>query len=166
MLTWEDTTVDTAAVTAAGQRRSRRAALAVLVLVVGSFVLISMQMAQSNDTPGLWQPTAAQTSLAQRVALTEANSMNPDAIASASTDQWPANVTSVNFAGSPDDRDVLVIQMRGTFQFIARSVPPGVDPVMTRRVITLIVDAATGDVVDFSAADSAPKLADSVPLRL
>jgi hypothetical protein len=166
MLTWEDTTVDTAAVMAAGRHRSRRAALAVLVLVGGPFVLVSMQMAQSRDAPGRWQPTAAQTSLAQRVALTEANSMNPDAIASASTDHWPANVTSVNFADGPGDRDVLVIQMRGTFQFIASSVPPGVDPVMTRRVITLVVDAATGDVVDFSASDSAPKLADSVPLRL
>jgi hypothetical protein len=143
-------------------------------LVTGMFLLFSMY-ATGRVTPGnQWRPTAAQTALAQRVALVEANSLNPDSNAIATTDRWPANVASVDFVEStresaiawtgasvaPDDRDVLVIQMTGRFQLDG-----GADPVTTRAVVTLVVDASTGEVIDFAGADRAPKPPGAVPLR-
>ncbi len=152
-------------------------AIATFAIVAASAVLLT-----HHNSSG-WQASAAQTSLARKIAMQEATSLNPGGTASAdaiaANAGWPTNVKSVRFAagthqsaialtgasGAPDDRDVLVIQMTGTFQIEAISVPQGVSPLFTRHELILIVDATSGEVLDFSAGESAAPLANSDVLK-
>jgi hypothetical protein len=151
-------------------------AAAVAIAVVVPAVLLTQH--QSHATNASARPSAAESALARQVAIQEATKLNPDKSAVA-TDDWPANVTSVSFAlsthdaaitltgasGAPDNRAVLIIRLTGTFQVYAVSVPQGVSPEFTRHVLTLIVDAKTGAVLDYDAGESAPALPNANVLK-
>lgn len=92
---------------------------------------------------------------------------------SSRTSSWPSNVTSVEYIGShrqdasryvdgstvPDNRQVIVLRMTGRFSVLV-SAPPGAPPYETGTVLTAVVDANTGEVLDFGLADSAKPLPD------
>ena len=157
--------------------KSLLAALAIVVVVIGGYLVTAHVRSSSSG----WHPSTAQMTLARQVAISEATSMNPaDNSSDASpASQWPANVKTAIFAastrqsavtltdasGAPDNRSVLVIQMTGTFRTTMMSVPQGVSPVITRSVVTLIIDATTGMVLDASLGDTAGKLDNAASLK-
>lgn len=86
----------------------------------------------------------------------------------ASASFWPSNVTSISYIGTdrqtasqfvdgspvPDNRAVIVLRMTGQFS-VAISSPEGASSYATGTVLTAVLDAATGQVLDFGLVDSA-----------
>jgi hypothetical protein len=84
---------------------------------------------------------------------------------------WPSNVAAVEYIGSyrqaasqfvdgstvPDNRPVLVLRMTGQFS-VASSAPQGAVAYATGTVLTAVLDAKTGEVLDFGLTDSAKPL--------
>jgi hypothetical protein len=91
--------------------------------------------------------------------------------AAATASSWPANVTSVEYIGTdrqtaeqfldgttiPDDRAVVVMRMTGNFSAMI-SAPEGASPYVTGTILTAVLDASTGQVLDFGLGDSATAL--------
>jgi hypothetical protein len=89
---------------------------------------------------------------------------------------WPANITSISYIGSyrqtaeqfedgspvPDNPPVIVLRMTGRFSVEIPS-PNGARPYATGTVLTAVLDANTGQVLDFGLDNSAkPALPDPV----
>jgi hypothetical protein len=89
---------------------------------------------------------------------------------------WPSNVSSISYIGSyrqtaqrfeddspvPDNVPVIVLRMTGRFS-VAIPSPRGAQPYATGTVLTAVLDARTGQVLDFGLDDSAkPALPDPV----
>lgn len=88
---------------------------------------------------------------------------------------WPSNVTSISYIGThrrtasqfvdgskvPDNRAVIVLRMTGQFS-VAISSPAGAKTYATGTVLTAVLDAATGQVLDFGLVNSARPIPDRV----
>jgi hypothetical protein len=88
---------------------------------------------------------------------------------------WPTTVSSVSFVGSyrqaaqrflggdkvSDNRAVLVLRMIGRFSVLI-SAPKGATPYATGTVLTAVLDARTGQVLDFGLANSANPLSNGI----
>jgi hypothetical protein len=153
-------------------------AFVLTVIAVGGYVVA----AGGHGSRG-WQPTAAQLSLAQQVAIGAAISMNPDGTVAAGpvdlSAGWPAYVQTAVFAASrrqdgirytddattDDNRDVLIIEMTGNFRAALPSVPRGVDPIVFTHGVTLVIDASTGTLLDESFEVSDRPLTNSASLK-
>ena len=138
-------------------------ALALALIALGGYAV-----AASGHGSSGWQPTAAQTSLAQQVAIDEAISMDPNGSIAigppGASAGWPTYVRTAIFAATTrkvgitftdaattdDDRDVFVIEMTGDFKVVLPSVPRGVDPIVRTHGVTLVIDAQDGLVLDAS----------------
>lgn len=152
-------------------RTSSRLATAVTAVAAAALVATAVSPATHATT---WAPTAQEEAVALHTAHLEADSTLPGAGGkvshapqSAAPNDWPANVSAVLMIGSsrsnasqfvgdytsPDDRKVTVIRMVGTFE-VATTGPPGSSHVATGRFMTVVVDATSGDVLDFSVTDS------------
>jgi hypothetical protein len=84
---------------------------------------------------------------------------------------WPSNVTSVEYVAShrqpaegfvdgtsiADNRSVVVLRMTGRFS-VAIIAPKGARPYATGTVMTVIIDASTGQVLDFGLDNTARAL--------
>lgn len=84
---------------------------------------------------------------------------------------WPSNVGTISYIGSrrrtasqfvddsrvPDNRQVIVLRMTGHFSVLI-SAPPGAKPYVTGTVLTAVLDAATGQVLDFGLTNAAKPL--------
>jgi hypothetical protein len=84
---------------------------------------------------------------------------------------WPSNISSIDYIGSyrqaasqfvdgskvPDNRAVIVLRMTGRFSVLI-SAPKGALPYATGTVLTAVLDANTGEVLDFGLANSAKSL--------
>ncbi len=84
---------------------------------------------------------------------------------------WPSNVTSISYIGThrqtasqfvdgshvPDNRAVIILRMTGQFS-VAISSPLGARPYATGTVLTAVLDATTGQVLDFGLDTSARPL--------
>jgi hypothetical protein len=88
---------------------------------------------------------------------------------------WPANVTGVQYIGTyrktaeqfvdgttvRDNPAVVVVRMTGHFSVLI-SAPSGARPFATGTVLTAVVDADTGQVLDFGLGNSAKALPNHV----
>lgn len=88
---------------------------------------------------------------------------------------WPVNVTSVQYIGTyrqtaeqfidgatiADNRAVVVVRMTGHFS-VPISAPQGAYPYATGTILTAVLDASTGQVLDFGLDDSAKALPNPV----
>jgi hypothetical protein len=84
---------------------------------------------------------------------------------------WPSNVTSISYIGTdrqtasqfvdgspvPDDPAVIVLRMTGHFS-VAVSAPEGASTYVTGTVLTAVLDASTGQVLDFGLDTSGTPL--------
>lgn len=84
---------------------------------------------------------------------------------------WPSNVSSISYIGTsrrtasqfvdgsrvPDNRPVIVLRMTGHFSVLI-SAPPGAKPYATGTMLTAVMDAATGQVLDFGLTNAAKSL--------
>ena len=91
--------------------------------------------------------------------------------AAARASSWPADVTRVKYIGTyrrtaeqfldgttiADNRAVVVMRMTGHFSVLI-SAPKGTRPYATGTVLTAVLDAATGQVLDFGLGNSARAL--------
>jgi hypothetical protein len=88
---------------------------------------------------------------------------------------WPSNITSISYIGSyrqtasqfldrsavPDDRPVIILRMTGHFS-VAISSPSNAANYATGKVLTAVLDATNGHVLDFGLVDVAPPIPGSV----
>jgi hypothetical protein len=88
---------------------------------------------------------------------------------------WPSNVSSISYIGTerqtasqfldgsrvPDNRPVIVLRMTGHFSVLI-SAPQGATPYATGTVLTAVLDAKNGQVVDFGLTTAARPLAGPV----
>jgi hypothetical protein len=84
---------------------------------------------------------------------------------------WPSNVSSISYIGTgrqtasrfvdgsrvPDNRPVIVLRMTGHFSVLI-SAPQGATPYATGTVLTAVLDAANGEVLDFGLTNAATPL--------
>ena len=141
-----------------------------VVLAVAAILIVAVVLLGSRAGGQAGGPTSAQTSLAWSVAHGQAlatvpapdGSPTPGDQVQVDTTGWPANVQSVSmtlmthgaakaYVGTlpdSDSRPVMVIQLTGEFS-AGHSAPPGQQPYTTGQVLTTVVDASTGDVLDF-----------------
>ena len=84
---------------------------------------------------------------------------------------WPSNVSSISYIGTgrqtasqfvdgsrvPDNRPVIVLRMTGHFS-VAISSPPGAPSYATGTVLTAVLDATNGQVLDFGLTNAAKPL--------
>jgi hypothetical protein len=89
----------------------------------------------------------------------------------ASASFWPSNLSSISYIGTdrqtasqyvdgsavPDSRPVVVLRMTGQFSVMI-SAPEGGSNYATGSVLTAVLDATTGDVLDFGLGTSATPL--------
>jgi hypothetical protein len=84
---------------------------------------------------------------------------------------WPSNVSSISYIGTgrrtasrfidgsrvPDNRPVIVLRMTGHFSVLI-SAPQGATPYATGTVLTAVLDATNGEVLDFGLTNAATPL--------
>ena len=140
------------------------------VIAAAGIVVASVDLSPSAQAAA-WAPTGPQLTLAQKVAHTFAISsvpgpdgapLDPKTYANLAANAFPANVQEVQFveeqrsAAAPltgaaavdDTTDVLVIRLTGNFA-IETSVPKGAKAPGPGKYATLIVNATSGDLIDF-----------------
>ena len=137
------------------------AAAVVVVLACGGFFV----GVRASAGPPTWAPSAAERQKALEVAQVEASTSIPEENGSTPPmrdGSWPANVRQVTMVGSSrkdasqfvdgspaeDDRRVVIIRMLGDFS-VDNTGPAGSNPFSTGHQMTIVVDATTGDVLDF-----------------
>jgi hypothetical protein len=88
---------------------------------------------------------------------------------------WPSNVSSISYIGTgrqtasrfvdgsrvPDNRPVIVLRMTGHFSVLI-SAPQGATPYATGTVLTAVLDATNGGVLDFGLTNAATPLSSPV----
>jgi hypothetical protein len=137
-------------------------AIVVFVLACGGLLVA----VRASAGPPTWAPSAAERQKALTVAQSEASTSIPGANGTRpgtlAAGTWPANVQRVTLVGSSrkdasqfvdgspaeDDRRVVIIRMLGDFS-VANTGPAGSNPFSTGHQMTIVVDATTGDVLDF-----------------
>jgi hypothetical protein len=141
-----------------------------VVAITGGVFFASRQAGPLLGHPGA--VTGDESRVALQVAHDEAISTIPDVrgeplqAASLPLGTWPDNVTSVQALsmnrrkavtyvdGSevPDDRPVVVVRLLGSFS-VPASGPQGSKGFASGNTMTIVADAATGDVLDFGVEE-------------
>jgi len=160
----------------------RRSALVTGLTATGAVIAFFATASSQAGAP----VTPQQASLALAIAHQQANSTIPAPATSGATAQeapasdtaWPTNVDSVSYSLSTrqaavnyldgsqalDDRPVLVIRMTGDFS-VLRAGPSGAPSSASGKLMTIVIDAASGDVLDFGmdpSSDALPEMPNSV----
>ncbi len=124
----------------------------------------------SSAQASTWTPGASQTRLANAAAHRQASSTIPGVsgepilAAPTPTGSWPANVSGVAYVGMSraaaeryvddssmkiaDGRSVVLIRMTGRFSVVTKG-PAGSPGFATGTVLTVVIDARTGNTLDF-----------------
>ena len=167
-----------------GRMRSDFAIIGAGVTVV-LIAALNSTPSQAGTDPDFFELSNEQLQLAARIAMDETSPTQGAATAgtqekgATSATGLPSNVSTVRSTGShrravtslvgaksaPDDVQVIVVQMTGSFS-VQIPAPPGSPTHATGTVMTIVADAQTGQMLDFglTGPSSAPVLPHSQTL--